>query len=534
MGSGRKAAGAIVGAPALLQIRFEGSSKWPSDLDAMGAAKCAMLIQLAGGIERMRRNGDKEACGFDGPMRATPTYLDLGYRGYSWRIMIRADRELRMLGSLRDPTPAARSLRTALHRRHVLSATHHSMMHAVHTRHPSSGPAVRLARRWTAAHMLSDALPAEAVELLVASAYADPAPLVSPATVVSGFIRFLRLLASHDWAREPLIVDPQGIVGAEDRALIRSRFDSSRGPDLVGGPPMYVVSPGDCGIDGNGGGPAAAAAEEEEEEAGEGLKLPGCGDDDDGGGRWAPGITHTLPERVFLSRAVALAGRSEKFLARRLLVDDDGRRGGSGGDPDEWSPVFSGAESSLASYGALLAVDPDLVVDPGCSTAGGNFTVRRGGGLRFESPFTVGAARRHAGPKPLRKNLYKNLSGSKDSILHGWQPVEAVVAKLRRKFGGVAAFFYNDLAPDVIAVLWRPDALRPQPFSAARSERKAPVEIRWQADGLVVTSLDDVLREIRHVARGVVVDVRRPRDDDGRPTEPVLSRSAKKLRASKS
>ena len=75
------------------------------------------------------------------------------------------------------------------------------MMHAVHTRHPSSGPAVRLARRWTAAHMLSDALPAEAVELLVASAYADPAPLVSPATVVSGFIRFLRLLASHDWAR---------------------------------------------------------------------------------------------------------------------------------------------------------------------------------------------------------------------------------------------------------------------------------------------------------------------------------------------
>ena len=111
-GSTRKAAGAIVGAPALLQIRFEGSSKWPSDLDAMGAAKCAMLIQLAGGIERMRRNGDKEACGFDGPMRATPTYLDLGYRGYSWRIMIRADRELRMLGSLRDPTPAARSLRT--------------------------------------------------------------------------------------------------------------------------------------------------------------------------------------------------------------------------------------------------------------------------------------------------------------------------------------------------------------------------------------------------------------------------------------
>ena len=40
--------------PILIQIRFEGSSKWPTDVNAMGAAKCAMLIKLANGIEEGR------------------------------------------------------------------------------------------------------------------------------------------------------------------------------------------------------------------------------------------------------------------------------------------------------------------------------------------------------------------------------------------------------------------------------------------------------------------------------------------------
>jgi len=42
------------GEPILIQIRFEGSSKWPTDIDAMGAAKCAMLIKLASGIEETK------------------------------------------------------------------------------------------------------------------------------------------------------------------------------------------------------------------------------------------------------------------------------------------------------------------------------------------------------------------------------------------------------------------------------------------------------------------------------------------------
>lgn len=72
---GQKVAGAIVGEPILIQIRFQGSEKWPQDINAMGAAKCAMLMQLAEGIENMKRGGDASCGLFDGPINVMPTYL---------------------------------------------------------------------------------------------------------------------------------------------------------------------------------------------------------------------------------------------------------------------------------------------------------------------------------------------------------------------------------------------------------------------------------------------------------------------------
>jgi len=49
--------------------------------------------------------------------------------------------------------------------------------------------------------MLSDLIPFEAIELLVASVFTDPGPLEIPSTIACGFMRFLDLLASHDWVR---------------------------------------------------------------------------------------------------------------------------------------------------------------------------------------------------------------------------------------------------------------------------------------------------------------------------------------------
>lgn len=48
------------------------------------------------------------------------------------------------------------------------------------------------------------------MELLVASAYGGPQPFTLPGSAHVGFLRFLRLLATHDFDAEPVIVDPHG------------------------------------------------------------------------------------------------------------------------------------------------------------------------------------------------------------------------------------------------------------------------------------------------------------------------------------
>ena len=80
--------------------------------------------------------------------------------------------------------------------------------------------------------MLSGLVPGEAVELLVASVYTDTAPLFTPTTVSCGFMRCLQLLFSHDWVREPLIVDPEGHISPDQRLDILSSFEHFRGPVL--------------------------------------------------------------------------------------------------------------------------------------------------------------------------------------------------------------------------------------------------------------------------------------------------------------
>jgi U3 small nucleolar RNA-associated protein 22 len=190
----RKVSGALMSDPILIQVRFGASSKWPTDLKAIGAAKTAMLVQLANGIDNLK---DKL---FDGPVIVTPSYLDLGYRGYCFRIIVRADPEIRMLQGLVRPSPVASTLLKELTKIHVIAAKHHSMIHSVHTLHPSAAAVVRMAKRWIANHLFSGMISIEAIELIVAKVYStEDSTKAAPSTVTSGFIRFLHLLASHDW-----------------------------------------------------------------------------------------------------------------------------------------------------------------------------------------------------------------------------------------------------------------------------------------------------------------------------------------------
>jgi len=90
-----------------------------------------------------------------------------------------------------------------------------------------------------------------------------------------------------------------------------------------------------------------------------------------------------------------------------------------------------------------------------------------------------------------------------DILQHEWQPVQSLVNSLRSRYNDYAVFFYNEFAPDIIAMIWRPDAFRPQQFSAMVSDVRPAAEI-WQNDDLVITNTEDLMAEIGHFARNIV------------------------------
>jgi len=262
--------------------------------------------------------------------------------------------------------------------------------------------------------------------------------------------------------RNPLIVDPEGHVNADDRARIISDFEFVRGTNLENGPPMYIVSPSDRGED-----------------------------------MWKPTFTPQKPEKVILSRLCALAKRSHQHLMVHTVSSDESN------DDKIWVGIFKENPNSLKSYSALLRVNPSLIVDGHCSSTGFDLTTTK-------TSFELSMQKRSLGPKDLRKRVFKNLNGPKaaNSVVVSWSPVDLLVAQLRLKFGHIAVFFYNEFTPDVIAVLWRPNTFSSQPFTAMHSEFKRPIDDNWQVDSLIKTNPFDVLQEMQFLARDMIIDMK--------------------------
>jgi len=79
---------------------------------------------------------------------------------------------------------------------------------------------------------------------------------------------------------------------------------------------------------------------------------------------------------------------------------------------------------------------------------------------------------------------------------------------LRSKFGDKALFYFNDLTPDLIAVLWRPDTIKTQPLSVLHSEYKRPVENNWQNDSLVLTNQGDIIADMGHICQDAESEIK--------------------------
>jgi U3 small nucleolar RNA-associated protein 22 len=440
------ATGAIQSEPIEILLRLGASSKWPNDIAAIAAAKTAMLIQLTDAIEAMTYSS------FSAPRSTVVTneYADIAFQGYVFRLFLRADHEVKLLdtASVND---------AAVLKRCLVASTHHSFVHSVYTKHASSSTVVRLTQKWLSSHLLSGQISFETIELLVCHVYTE-SPLGCPASFISGFLGVLGVLADHDWAREPLIVDPQHQISLDGRHRINETFERVRGSEFAQGPAMYIVTPNDYS---------------------QSSKLSyACNY-----------YSRMFPEIVVLKRAQALAARTRDFLQKHSQEEDN------------WQAAFQETASSFRSYSSLLRIDPDLLVDNESTSTGADLSVRDG-----VSSYTRSMQLLRQGPKDLRIKLYRNLLPDQRVLLE-WKPVTELVQRLRDQMGDLALFFYNQYCPDVIAVLWRPQ--EPRSFSARHSQFARPaLNDGWKNDTLMIHNIHDIVRQLRGYSGGMLIDIK--------------------------
>ena len=280
--------------------------------------------------------------------------------------------------------------------------------------------------------------------------------------------------------REPLIVNPRGHISSDDVDDIISQFEKTRGSNMDGGPAMYLIAPYD-----------RQTLDQDENDTSK-------NDSTSKRNVWTPSVAS--PEWVVLKRAVALADRSSKFLQACLKSFEDA----------DWSPVFQETMSSFQSYSVLLRVDGDFVIDTCCSSTSADLGVSSNKEGTLESAYTRSMRARFLGPKALRRKMYRNLLESgDDQLLLGWRPLESLIEALRVRFQSLAIFFYNELSPEVVAVLWRPKIFEPIPFSVMTSEYIMPLEPGdWKSDSLVMRNADDILREMSQYYQNIVTTIK--------------------------
>ncbi|XP_008840690.1 nucleolar protein 6 isoform X1 [Nannospalax galili] len=222
--------------PMTIVCHLEGSGQWPQDAEAVRRVRAAFQLRLA----EVLTTQHKLLC------RATATHTDVLKDGFVFRIRVAYQREPQILKEVRSPegmislrdTPA--SLRLEKDTRLLPLLT--SALHGLQQQHPAFSSVARLAKRWVRAQLLGEGFTDESLDLVVAALFLHPEPFTPPSSPQAGFLRFLYLVSTFDWKNNPLIVNLNNELTAEELVEIRSGFLAAR-TQL---PVMVIITPQDC------------------------------------------------------------------------------------------------------------------------------------------------------------------------------------------------------------------------------------------------------------------------------------------------
>ncbi|KAM5183507.1 nucleolar protein 6 isoform 1-T2 [Callospermophilus lateralis] len=221
--------------PISMVCHLEGSGQWPQEAEAIRRVRAAFQLRLA----ELLRQQHGLLC------RATATHTDVLKDGFVFRIRVAYQREPQILKEVRNPqgmislrdTPE--SLRLERDSRHLPLLT--SALHGLQQHHPAFSGVARLAKRWVRAQLLGEGFSDESLDLVAAALFLHPEPFTPPSSPQVGFLRFLSLVSTFDWKNNPLIVNLNNELTAEEQVEIRSSFLAAR----TRLPVMVIITPQD-------------------------------------------------------------------------------------------------------------------------------------------------------------------------------------------------------------------------------------------------------------------------------------------------
>lgn len=230
--------------PAEVILQFEGSSRWPDDLDAIQRTKMAFFLKIASLLEASSES-IRARVGLentDTPL-LNQSFLDVHYigdisskkYGAAFRIRIHHDRELTLLErqlkgkSLSQAERQEVAFAIATHKRVFLKEPAHTQaIQTLATRFPAFSGTTRLLTHWISSHRLSNHISPYLISTLAARAFTNPAPWMPASSPQAGFYRTLLSLSRWDWRAEPWITDLGSEMRAPDVAVLNTRFEAWR------------------------------------------------------------------------------------------------------------------------------------------------------------------------------------------------------------------------------------------------------------------------------------------------------------------
>ena len=225
--------------PANVHVQFEGSNRWPDDIEAVQRTKIAFLLKMGEILEEATPNLSARPGLENTDCRMlNNAFVDIVYpSGAIFRLRVHHEGELHLLErTLRDRshTQASRdeadSAISTYKRNFVHAPLHTQALRILSTRFPLLSPCIRLMKTWRDSHLLSTHISDELIELLTIRTFKHPVPGYPPDGTMPGFLRTLAFVAKWDWRSEPLIVDCSEEERMDSKAIddIKFRFEALR------------------------------------------------------------------------------------------------------------------------------------------------------------------------------------------------------------------------------------------------------------------------------------------------------------------